>query len=96
MCHAQAPLFGMLSWVNSMEVKRWLQAQVTDAMPDTLPPAAVPLPATALLDPSAFAPGMARHNSDSQLQQAQHDLVRSHPPHDAQTAERKTSWQVGW
>lgn len=77
MCHVQAPLFGMQSWVNSQEVRRWLQTQISEPHPSALPPIAVPLPATALLDPSAFAPGMARHNSDSQLQQAQHDMVRA-------------------
>ena len=56
-CVLQAPLFGMLSWVNSSEVRRWLQTKIAD--PQTL--------RSSSAQDNAFANPLSRHNSDVQL-----------------------------
>jgi hypothetical protein len=58
----------MQSWVNSQEVRQWLQTQI----------AAEPLPSLrglAGLEP--YGSGLSRHNSEAQLPSAQADAVRS-------------------
>ena len=70
----QAPLFGMLSWVNSSEVRRWLQTKIAD--PQTL--------RCTSAGSDMFAGSLSRHNSDVQLTPAQDGmpgLPSHHPDH---------------
>ena len=57
----QAPLFGMLSWVNSSEVRRWLQTKIAD--PQTL--------RATSSGQDLFPSSLSRPNSDTQLTGAQ-------------------------
>lgn len=57
----QAPLFGMLSWVNSSEVRRWLQTKIAD--PQSL--------RCTSSGQDLLANSLARPNSDPQLTGAQ-------------------------
>ncbi len=57
----QAPLFGMLSWVNSSEVRRWLQTKIAD--PQSL--------RCTSSGQDLLANSLSRPNSDAQLTGAQ-------------------------
>ena len=57
----QAPLFGMLSWVNSSEVRRWLQTKIAD--PQSL--------RCTSSGQDLLSNSMSRPNSDAQLTGAQ-------------------------
>lgn len=61
----QAPLFGMQSWVNSSEVRKWLQSQIAD--PQTLRSAATAASSSGqdALYPNPNA--MSRHGSESHI-----------------------------
>ncbi len=71
----QAPLFGMLSWVNSSEVRRWLQTKIAD--PQTLRCTSAP-------QDKAFGNPISRHDSDTHLTGAQDGMpgmpLPSHHP----------------
>ena len=71
----QAPLFGMLSWVNSSEVRRWLQTKIAD--PQTLRCTSAP-------QDSVFGNAISRHDSDNHLAGAQDGMpgmpLPSHHP----------------
>ena len=68
---AQAPLFGMQSWVNSQEVRQWLQTQI----------ASEPLPSMrGLTGLEAYGAAISRHNSDTALPTAGQDAVRGPAP----------------
>ncbi|CAK0744593.1 hypothetical protein CVIRNUC_001560 [Coccomyxa viridis] len=70
-----APLFGMLSWVNSSEVRRWLQTKIAD--PQTLRCTSAP-------QDKAFGNPISRHDSDTHLTGAQDGMpgmpLPSHHP----------------
>ena len=71
----QAPLFGMLSWVNSSEVRRWLQTKIAD--PQTLRCTSAP-------QDNVFGTAISRHDSDTHLTGAQDGMpgmpLPSHHP----------------
>lgn len=59
----QAPLFGMQSWVNSSEVKQWLQTKVADAQRLRSGSTAIAVPGQDALYPVP----MPSHSSDMHL-----------------------------
>ena len=63
----QAPLFGMQSWVNSQEVRQWLQTQIAS---EPLPSMRGPLSGL-----EAYGSAMSRHNSEAALPSAGADVV---------------------
>ena len=59
----QAPLFGMQSWVNSSEVKQWLQSKVADGQRQRSASTAAAVPGQDAL----YAVPMPSHSSDMHL-----------------------------
>ncbi len=69
----QAPLFGMLSWVNSSEVRRWLQTKISDTNALRSAAAAATLPGQDAL----YSVPLQSHGSEGNLQLAQDLGIRT-------------------
>ncbi|EIE25414.1 hypothetical protein COCSUDRAFT_61633 [Coccomyxa subellipsoidea C-169] len=68
-----APLFGMLSWVNSSEVRRWLQTKISDTNALRSAAAAATLPGQDAL----YSVPLQSHGSEGNLQLAQDLGIRT-------------------
>lgn len=94
----QAPLFGMLSWVNSSEVRKWLQTKI--ANPQALRSAAA-VPSPSGQDP-LFSGALTSHGSDTHVQLCQDLGIRTScvtgntdMPWVAISSTCNSSWKVG-
>jgi hypothetical protein len=87
----QAPLFGMQSWVNSSEVRRWLQGQIAD--PQTLRNA-VAAPAQVPGQDGLYPHPISRHGSESHLPLSQEAGARASSLAEAPWASPSSMFQV--
>lgn len=69
----QAPLFGMLSWVNSSEVRRWLQTKIADTQTLRSAAAASAAPGQDAL----YSVSLPSHSSDPHLNLGQDLGIRT-------------------